>query len=249
MQSQLIDGGYIIVARRLLESGIFQKPHLYIKLWLWMIMQARFKDHRNLKRGQFVTSIDQMRDAMTYKIGYRTERPSRKEIRCVYDFLTKGHMIVTMKVTHGFIITICNYDLYQDIKNYERHSEGHDEGQGRGIINRKKERKKENQEKVFAEISELRSRYSCQELINQVFEAIASTRKTGIVKDSVSLKQLKLWDKYTVSQVENGIRVYLDKNCASDGKDEKYLLGIIRKQSDKPNSQDSQLENLLAGAI
>jgi hypothetical protein len=33
-------------------------------------------------------------------------------------------MIVTTKVTHGMLVTICNYDLYQDPKTYEGNNEG-----------------------------------------------------------------------------------------------------------------------------
>jgi len=38
--------------------------------------------------------------------------------------LCEGNMTATMKATHGIIITICNYDEYQDPKNYEGNSEG-----------------------------------------------------------------------------------------------------------------------------
>jgi uncharacterized protein YneF (UPF0154 family) len=120
----LIPGGYILVARKLLESGIMEKPPLYAKMWLWMLLQASWKDHGKLKRGQFFTSIDRMRDAFSYRVGYRVVRPSEKEIRSAYDFLTKGGMIGTAKVTHGMIITILNYDYYQNILNYEGHTEG-----------------------------------------------------------------------------------------------------------------------------
>ena len=101
MQSKTIGGGYIILARQVVESGIFQKPPLYLKLWIWMLMQARFKEHNNLKRGRFFTSIEQMQGAMVYKVGFRTERPTRKEIRNVYDFLTKGTAKGTTKVKVG----------------------------------------------------------------------------------------------------------------------------------------------------
>jgi len=140
----LIPGGFIIVARKLLESGIMEKPPLYTKLWVWMLMKASWKDHGNLKRGQFRTSIDAMREAMTFKIGYRTLKPSRREIRDVYEALTKGTMIVITKVTHGMIITILNYDYYQNPKNYEGHSERHNEGPDRGTIKRIKGNKGKN---------------------------------------------------------------------------------------------------------
>ena len=103
-----IKGGYILLARKLLKSGIMEKPQLYIKVWIWMLMQTSFKDHGNLKRGQFFTSYRRMCDAMAYKAGYRTVKPTIKEMRGVTKFLTKALMIVITKVTHGMVITILN---------------------------------------------------------------------------------------------------------------------------------------------
>jgi hypothetical protein len=68
-------------------------------------------------------------------------------------------------------------------------------------------------------------------LIDKCFAAIAGCRKSGKIADSVVLAQLQKWEKYPVAQVEAGIRIYLDKDYASQGRDEKYLLGIIRGQT------------------
>ena len=45
-----IQGGCILLARKMLKSGIMEKPPLFLKAWVWMLMQASFKDHGNLKR-------------------------------------------------------------------------------------------------------------------------------------------------------------------------------------------------------
>ena len=94
-------------------------PPLYIKLWTWMLLQASHKDHGNLKRGQFFTTTKRMQKAMLYKIGFRTEYPSERQIKSVMKYLTKNLMKVSTKVPHGQIITILNYDKYQNPKNYE----------------------------------------------------------------------------------------------------------------------------------
>lgn len=128
-----IDGGYIVIARKILDSEIMEKPPLYSKLWLWMLNKAKFMDNdNNLKRGQFKTSINEMREAMSWKVGYRKVVPSSKEIRNPYEWLMKGTMIDITKVTGGMVITILNYDKYQNQKNYEGHSEGHSERTAKG---------------------------------------------------------------------------------------------------------------------
>lgn len=122
-----IDGGYIVLAKKTLDSDLWSTPPLYMKLWLWMLMKANWKDRDKLKRGQFFTSIEEMRQAMSYKIGYRKITPTRDEIRSAYEAFTKTTMITTTKTTRGMVITICNYELYQNKKNYEAHNEAHDE--------------------------------------------------------------------------------------------------------------------------
>ena len=79
-------------------------------------------------------------------------------------------------------------------------------------------------------ISSLRERYGDQDLIDRTFQAIAATRKSGKVAPSVLLDQLQKWKQYPIQQVETGIRIYLDKNYASQGKNEKYLLKIISQK-------------------
>jgi hypothetical protein len=129
-----IRGGFILLSRKLLQSGIMEKPPLYLKLWIWMLLQASHTDHGELKRGQLFTSLERMREAMKYRVGAALRRPTKKEVRTASDFLSKGTMIVTAKVTHGMVITIQNYDHYQKASNYERHNEGHSDGNDNGTI-------------------------------------------------------------------------------------------------------------------
>jgi phage replication O-like protein O len=95
-----------------------------------------------------------------------------------------------------------------------------------------KQEKKKPPEEVLSQISVHRERYSSPELIDQAFDAIRITRKSGKVSPSVLLAQLQEWVRFPVEQVEAAIRTYLEKGYASDGtgKGERYLLGIIRKQ-------------------
>jgi hypothetical protein len=49
-ENSKIDDGYILIARKTLESDFFQKkPLLWVKLWLWLLLKANFKDHKKLK--------------------------------------------------------------------------------------------------------------------------------------------------------------------------------------------------------
>ena len=136
--------GYIIESRTILNSEIWKKPPLYFKVWHYLLLKAQHADYKDLKRGQLYTSIGEIREACSYYVGYRKETPSRKEIWSILEWLrnpyegnaegnTKGNdernMIVTTKATHGILVTICNYNVYQDPKFYE----GNDERNTKGI--------------------------------------------------------------------------------------------------------------------
>lgn len=131
MSKPLIEGGYILLSRKLIESEIMSKPPLYLKIWVWLLLNAQHTNYKGLERGSYKTSIPDIMDAMTYYVGYRKERPTKKEIFGVIEWLRNPHegngegsMMVTTKVTHGFVYKVQNYSVYQEPKNYEGNDEG-----------------------------------------------------------------------------------------------------------------------------
>jgi hypothetical protein len=176
MAEAKIPGGYILLSRKIIDSEIWNKPPLYIKVWAYLLIKAQHSEYKQLQRGQLWTSIPEIQEECSYKVGYRTVTPTYKEVRDVLDFLrntsngnilrdpsegntkgtTKGTMIGTTKGTHGILVNIDNYCFYQDPKNYERHDEGQDEGnakderragQGHNINKNDKNDKNDNNDK------------------------------------------------------------------------------------------------------
>ena len=137
---------------------------MYMKVWMYLLTNANYNDYGSLKRGQLFTSIPEIQKACSYKVGYRTEIPSKKEIWGILEYLRnpyegnhegnmKEPMIVTTKVTHGMLVTICKYNDYQNPKFYESNTEGNDEGTMKELRrerqgnNKKKENKRINKER------------------------------------------------------------------------------------------------------
>lgn len=226
-----IGGGYILLARQLLKSGIMEKPPLYLKLWVWMLLQASHTTHGSLKRGQFFTSLSRMQRAMSHKVGFMTIEPTIKEIRGFMNFIRRAQMVGTMKGIRETLVTIMNYDHFQNIFNYEGHNEGH---RRRGALYNKegitKEGNKEPPPEISFQVSDLEKRYPDQGIIRQALAAISSTRKSNRIANTVKLSILTGWERHPVDSVIAGIRIYLEKRYADQGKNEKYLLGIIRNQ-------------------
>lgn len=135
MQEPKIPGGYILLSRKIIESEIWEKPPLYMKVWIYILSKVQHKPYKNLDRGQTFISIPEIIEACSYKVGFRVEKPTKKQIFGILEWLRNpyegvnegnngGGMIATTKVTHGMLLEVLNYSFYQDPKNYEGNTEG-----------------------------------------------------------------------------------------------------------------------------
>ncbi|WP_068505901.1 hypothetical protein [Paenibacillus kribbensis] len=134
--------GWISLHRKLIESEIWEKPPLYAKVWIYLLLSAQHTQYKGLKKGQVLTSIPEIIDAVSWKVGARRERPTKDQIYQVLEFLrgkamkskrspdesnAKATMITTTKATHKLLITISNFGVYQDLKSGESNDESNDE--------------------------------------------------------------------------------------------------------------------------
>ncbi|MGV3465550.1 MAG: hypothetical protein ACO1OT_09690 [Heyndrickxia sp.] len=260
MNEPLIPGGYILISRKLIESEIWDKPPLYIKVWIYLLTKAQHKHYKGLKRGQLYISIPEIIEGCSWRKGYRKEKPTKDQVFQIIDWLRKPHgevnegdsgatMITTTRATQGMVITIDNYDFYQDSKNYESNNESNNGKVTRATIPKRqpdnikqecKNDKNEQEEKIIAEIKDLRQQYSSdiQSLIDRYWNMIKKTRKSGQIKYSVILKTMKQWIKYPSGVIEYSLHKHITSYDDGDH-DEKYTLGIMR------NTTPEQASDLL----
>jgi hypothetical protein len=149
-----IPGGYYIKARKIKESWIAHQPPCVREVWDYLIREANFADNKYnghaTKRGQLFRTYSEIRDALSWTVGYRKETYSEDAMKKAMKKLRSTLMIDTKKAPGGVLITVKNYDLYQDPKNYEGTNEGTTEStiaaplphQGGAIYNKKVEERK-----------------------------------------------------------------------------------------------------------
>lgn len=178
-EGPVITGGYILVARKTLESDLMNQSPLTIKLWTWFLLKANWKAHGPIDRGELLTTVSEMQEAMSHCAGWRKITPTKDEIRSCYEALRKATRVVTRKTTRGMVVSVLNYETYQDPKNYEAHTGSHNEN---GTVvtaeSHYKERREENNKKT--------------PLLDGGFDAFWNLypRKTG------KLAARKSWDKH-----------------------------------------------------
>lgn len=97
-----------------LDRKMWQASPWKLKIWIYLREQANYSDGVyqgiEIKRGQLYRSTSQIQRACSYKVGYRTEKPSLSTVRKILKELTEeGRM--KQRTTHlGILVTICNYE-------------------------------------------------------------------------------------------------------------------------------------------
>lgn len=129
---EAIDGGYVLLSRRQAEAASKDKPPLYGNLYMCLLTKARYMDGDGIGRGQVLTSLKDLCDALAYHVGRRKVTPDINQIRRALAWLKESKIIdyerhyerhnkTNMNNTKRTLITLINYDTYQDVKSYERH--------------------------------------------------------------------------------------------------------------------------------
>lgn len=218
--------GYVKLWRKSVDAG-WIKNHKLWAFWTYCLMKASYKEYDaivglqvvHLLPGQFIFG----RKKAAKETGL-----SEQEIRTIIDFLRKCENL-TIKTTNKYsIITVVNWPIYQGDEKENNHQVNQPLTNKEPHTRSKALKNKNPPEEILSEISVLEERYSDQETINQAFQAISSTRKSNRIADSVKRSILQSWETYPVELVMTGIKTYLEKGYADQGKPEKYLLGIIR---------------------
>ncbi len=97
-----------------LDRKIWQASPWKLKIWIYLYEQANYTDSVyqgiEIKRGQIYRSLRQIQRDCSYKIGYRTEKPSRSTIHEVLQELTQEGRIIPRTEHLGTLFTICNYE-------------------------------------------------------------------------------------------------------------------------------------------
>ena len=118
-----IDGGYYMKARCIQDSEISIMPPYVREIWDWLLKEANHSDNKSngatIKRGQLVRTFKDIQEGLKWFVGWRKMTYKKWHCENATKLLMKADMITTVKTTRGMLITICNYSLYQDPKNYE----------------------------------------------------------------------------------------------------------------------------------
>jgi len=121
----VIDGGYYLKARRIQEGPVAHAPPHVREIWDWLIRNANYSDREFLERGQCLCTYRDIQEGLAWWVGWRKCTYSKWDCEKAMKWLKKEVMVTTEKTTKGMIVTVCNYELYQDPTAYEGHTIDH----------------------------------------------------------------------------------------------------------------------------
>jgi uncharacterized phage protein (TIGR02220 family) len=204
----------------MIESEIWEKPPLYIKVWMYLLMQAQHKPYKGLKRGQLSTSIPEIIEAVAWRVGARKERPTKDQVFQILDWLrstktqrspdesnAKATMITTTKATQSMLINVDGYCHYQDISNYESNDESNDENPTKPV---RKQREPDNTNKNVNNVNKVKNDNKYKDLIVEIINYLNEvTEKTFSpdTKETIKLISGRLTEGKTVDQFKHVINV------------------------------------------
>ncbi|MBA7533863.1 hypothetical protein ES705_26109 [subsurface metagenome] len=118
-----IKGGYYLKARCIQNSEIATMPPYVREIWDWLLKEANHTNNKVngtvIERGQLIRTFKDIQEGLYWMVGWRKMKYKKWQCENAMKFLRERSMITTMKTTRGMLVTICNYSLYQDPKNYE----------------------------------------------------------------------------------------------------------------------------------
>jgi hypothetical protein len=251
--------GWIRLHRQLADHPIWTGERFARgQAWADLLMMAAFADHvlakgnRSLevKRGQVLHSQVALA---------RRWRWDRETVRRFFRFIESLNMcrIETSKATDtGYtLITIMNYELFQrDQEGTREPVPASDAPSGAtsdpasmphpcpiDATRHKKGNKGKKGDPLSSASGLTLEQYlyglpaEGQEILRQTVQSLATTRRSGKVAASVLDALAGKLARHPEAAVLAGCRIYLERDYAGEGKDEAYLLGIVRGEAKRMN--------------
>ena len=112
-----IQGGYILLARNIIESQIWQKPAEYLKIWIYILCRVHWKQSKKTKIGEnfFNFSKEKIPGVTRFQM-YEFLRWAK-----TLSSTDSTTQITTEKTTRGTRLKVtkyAKYAYYQDVNNY-----------------------------------------------------------------------------------------------------------------------------------
>jgi hypothetical protein len=244
--------GYVRLHRQIQTHWVWDGPACPGRAWMDLVMLAAYAPHTVsikgepvvLGRGDLAASVRFLAQRWKWGLG-----KTAKFLRA----LEVDRMLFKKRNGSGngspSVFSIVNYDIYQTDDPPERNGSGNASGTvaERSRTETKKVKKVNKEPSPGLETNSAQEPHPGQDLtfdgylkrfqpegqqiLRQTVAAIATTRKSGRIASSVVNRLAQELAGYPDTVVLRSCRTYLTRDYAGEGRDERYLLGIVRGEA------------------
>lgn len=139
----------IQISRSIYDSDIWHKPSDWLKIWIYILWNVNYWDTNQFKRWS---------NFFKYEIIALECWCSINTVNKCIKFLKEAGQVQNIKSSRGAILSVINYDKYQDLSNYGRTEAGQRQNKSRTSTNTIKEEGKERKEKknIYGDFKKVR---------------------------------------------------------------------------------------------
>jgi len=176
-----IKGGCYLKARKIQESAISRAAPYVREIWDWVLKEANYRDTHVCKRGQTLRTFKDIQEGLSWYAGWRKSTYSKDQCEKAMAWLREATMVATEKTTRGLLITVLNYDYYQDLANYESDDESNRTATRKqhpaATINKKENKDKEREEEQQATVATVVAGDGVNQVMQVFYETVNPTIK------------------------------------------------------------------------
>ena len=122
MNNEHFENGFVLLSRSIIDSIIFKNPEL-LQLWIYIIVRANHKKNSfSLKIGKGFTLVSLNRGQLIFGRKKTATDLGLNENK-IYRYMQKLEKLkkVNIETNNQYsIVTVLNYDIYNDLENYQR---------------------------------------------------------------------------------------------------------------------------------
>lgn len=231
-----MDSGFILLSRKLLDSDVFASQKL-LKIWIWCMLKANYKDKAiPLKVGKGETVVKVKRGSFLFG-RHKAEDELFIDGSTIYKAIKKLEQMDMINISSNnqySIISICNYETYQDFKTYNGTSK--EQVRNNQVTAKDQPSNTTNTLKEIKEIKEIVSYLNTS--VNKKFKETTAKTKSLIIsrfKDGFSINDFKkVIDVKNHQWYGTDLAKYLRPETLFGNKFEGYLNECVDGNVDAP---------------
>lgn len=110
----VIPDGAFLVARKAFESDLWRnKPASWLKIWFYILGHVQHSQYKELGRGEGYFNFTRL-----CKMKAFGPDVTINHVEKFTAYARSSGMIKTRRSTHGVVVLVCKYDLYQKLSNF-----------------------------------------------------------------------------------------------------------------------------------